>query len=95
MNIFEHHLSEIRNILSLSLYFSQNGIVVAQEMHYMLLLNWKIRVDFIWGIEDVIFTEDWGREWSKRMNGSFTPIVGANHFLQNTHAEEIVKTILN
>ena len=72
-----------------------NGNVVAQEMHYKLLLNWKKRVDFIWGIEDVIFTEVWGREWSKRMNASFTPIIGANHFLQNTHAEEIVKTILN
>jgi len=81
--------------LSIPLNSYENGNVAAQEMHYRILLNWKKRVDFIWGIEDVIFTEDWGREWSKRMNGSFTPIVGANHFLQNTHAEEIVKTILN
>ena len=81
--------------LSIPLNSYKNGNAAAQEMHYKSLLRWNKKVDFIWGVEDVIFTENWGRKWAKRMNGSFTPIPGANHFLQNTHAEEIVNCILN
>ena len=81
--------------LSIPINSYHNGNAAAQEMHYQILLHWNKKVDFIWGVEDVIFTESWGRQWAKRMNGSFTPIPGANHFLQNTHAEEIVNCILN
>ena len=81
--------------LSIPLKNYHNGNAAAQEMHYRLLLNWDKKVDFIWGVDDVIFTETWGREWAGRMNGSFTPIPGANHFLQNTHAAEIVNHILD
>ena len=81
--------------LSIPLKNYHNGNAAAQEMHYRLLLNWDKKVDFIWGVDDVIFTETWGREWAGRMNGSFTPIPGANHFLQNTHAAEIINHILD
>lgn len=80
--------------LSIPIANYHNGNSAAQEMHYHMLLGWDKRVDFIWGLEDEIFTESLGREWSKKMNGSFTPVAGAGHFLQNTHADEIVNHIL-
>ncbi len=72
-----------------------NGNAVAQEMYYQILLRWSKKVDFIWSLEDEIFTESLGRDWCKRMNGFFTPVAGAGHFLQNTHAREIVNHILS
>ena len=80
--------------LSIPLDSYDNGNAAAQEMHYRSLLNWNKKTDFIWGIEDDVFTTDWGKEWSNRMNGTFTPISGAGHFLQNTHANEVVGRIL-
>ena len=80
--------------LSIPLDSYDNGNAAAQEMHYRSLLNWNKKTDFIWGIEDDVFTTDWGKEWSNRMNGTFTPISGAGHFLQNTHANEVVDSIL-
>ena len=80
--------------LSIPLDSYENGNAAAQELHYRSLLAWNKKVDFIWGIEDDVFTTEWGKEWSNRMNGSFTPISGAGHFLQNTHANEVVACIL-
>ncbi len=80
--------------LSIPIYSYHNGNSAAQAMHYQMLLTWDKKVDFIWGLEDEIFTESLGRKWCKQMNGSFTPVAGAGHFLQNTHAREIVNHIL-
>ena len=80
--------------LSIPLDSYENGNAAAQELHYRTLLAWNKKVDFIWGIEDDVFTTDWGKEWSNRMNGTFTPITGAGHFLQNTHGSEVVTRIL-
>ena len=80
--------------LSIPLDSYENGNAAAQELHYRSLLAWNKKVDFIWGIEDDVFTTEWGKDWSNRMNGSFTPVSGAGHFLQNTHANEVVACIL-
>ena len=80
--------------LSIPLDSYENGNAAAQELHYRSLLAWNKKVDFIWGIEDDVFTTEWGKDWSNRMNGSFTPISGAGHFLQNTHANEVVACML-
>ena len=80
--------------LSIPLDSYENGHAAAQELHYRSLLAWNKKVDFIWGVEDDVFTTDWGKEWSSKMNGTFTPITGAGHFLQNTHAGEVVTCIL-
>ncbi len=49
---------------------------------------------FIWGIEDDGFTETWGRTWSERMGGTFDRIVGAGHFLQESHGAVVAETLL-
>ena len=71
-----------------------NGNGAAQTHHFEILKNWSKPVHFIWGIEDEIFTESWGREWADRMGASFDPIAGASHFLQNTHGRELAECIL-
>ncbi len=81
--------------LSIPMTNYHNGNAAAQEMHYRNLLSWDKNIDFIWGIEDEIFTESWGQEWAKRMKAPFKTIQGAKHFLQNTHAKEIVDRILD
>ncbi len=71
-----------------------NGNAVAQALHYRLLLEWPRPVHFIWGVDDDVFTEAWGRTWAARMNATFDPIVGAGHFLQNTHGGLVAERIL-
>jgi haloalkane dehalogenase len=73
----------------------ENGNGAGQNAHYRALLAWQKPVHFIWGVEDDIFTEDWGRKWAKQMGASFDGIPGANHFLQNTHGSEVVDLLLS
>ena len=80
--------------LSIPLDSYDNGNAAAQEHHYETLLNWTKPVHFIWGCQDDVFTEAWGREWASRMNASFDPIADAGHFLQNTHGDRVAALIL-
>jgi haloalkane dehalogenase len=74
-------------------YDGGNG--AAQNHHYNVLLRWTKPVHFIWGCEDDVFDETWGRAWSKRMNNaSFDGIPDAGHFLQNTHGRQVVELML-
>lgn len=73
-------------------YDGGNGAV--QTHCYHQLLGWQKPAHFIWGCMDDVFTEAWGREWSARMNATFTPVPEAGHFLQNTHGEELAENIL-
>ena len=71
-----------------------NGNAAAQQLHYKTLLTLALPVHFIWGCADNVFTENWGRTWSDRMQGTFDPIQTAGHFLQNTHGPEVVEHLL-
>ncbi|MCB1682851.1 MAG: alpha/beta fold hydrolase [Pseudomonadales bacterium] len=81
--------------LSIPLDSYDNGNGAAQTFHYRTLLEWPGHSHFIWGCRDDVFTENWGREWAKRMQASFDPIEDAGHFLQNTHGREVAGHILN
>lgn len=80
--------------LSIPLDSYDNGNGAAQTHHYHTLLNWKNPVHFIWGCEDDVFTEDWGRSWAKTMNASFDAVADAGHFLQNTHGSVVARLIV-
>ncbi len=81
--------------LSIPLDEGDNGNAVAQAHHYDVLLKWPKPAHFIWGIEDDVFTEQWGRDWCRQMGGaSFDPIPGAGHFLQNTHGAKVAEHVL-
>ena len=71
-----------------------SGDGAAQTHHYDELLAWEKPVHFVWGCADQILTEAWGRTWADRLGASFDPIADGNHFLQDTHGSEIVRSIL-
>lgn len=73
-------------------YHSGNG--AAQTMHYRLLLDSDIPAHFVWGTQDPIFTEQWGRKWAEQMNAPFDALPDAGHFPQLTHGPDIVEHIL-
>ena len=81
--------------LSICHYDLDRGNGTAQIYFFKQLLNWRKPVHFIWGGADDIFTENWGKKWSKLMAGTFESIPAAGHFLQNTHGPEIVEILLN
>jgi pimeloyl-ACP methyl ester carboxylesterase len=42
-----------------------------------------------------VFTLDWGKKWHSLIpHSTFEEIVGARHFLQDTHGPEIAKRLL-
>jgi haloalkane dehalogenase len=72
-----------------------SGNAVAQEHYYETLLGWDKPVNFIWGLDDDVFTEAWGRAWCDRMHGAtFDPVPGAGHFLQNSHGAVVAEHLL-
>lgn len=76
-----------------SSYNCGNG--AAQTLHYKLLLQWQKPVHFIWGCQDDVFDENWGRQWASQFSqATFNPILDAGHFLQNTHGKVIADTLL-
>ncbi|MGI9323896.1 MAG: alpha/beta fold hydrolase [Pseudomonadales bacterium] len=80
--------------LSIPLDSYDNGNAAAQTYHYRTLLGWAKPANFIWGCQDDVFNEQWGRTWAQRMQASFDPIADAGHFLQNTHGPEVAEHIL-
>ena len=81
--------------LSIPVDEGHNGNAVAQAHNYEVLLKWPKPAHFIWGIEDDVFTEEWGRRWCEKMHGaSFDSIPGAGHFLQNTHGSIVARHLL-
>ena len=50
---------------------------------------------FVWGLADDIFPGEWGRQWhSKIGHSTWDEFDDASHFLQDTHGERIVATVL-
>ena len=80
--------------LSIPLDSYDNGNGAAQTLHYKQLLQWNKPVHFVWGCQDEVFNEAWGRKWAERMNASFDAVTEAGHFLQNTHGAEVAAHVL-
>jgi len=72
--------------------FRGNG--PAQALHYERLLAWEKPVQFIWGCQDPVFLESWGRSWAARLNAPFDALEDAGHFPQNTHGKALAELIL-
>jgi haloalkane dehalogenase len=81
--------------LSIPLVDPDRGNATAQTNHYQSLLDWPTPVYFVWGGADPVFTVDQGRAWAEAMGASFDVLGDANHFLQNTHGEEVAGIVLD
>lgn len=81
--------------MSIPLHDPISGDAVNQELNFAKINALKIPVHFLWGTEDTVFVTEWGKKWSSLIpHSTFDEIVGARHFLQDTHAEEIVMRLL-
>lgn len=67
------------------------GNAKEQERHFAIVNATELPVHFIWGDSDNVFTLEWGQKWHSLIpHSTFDVIVGAAHFLQDSHGEEIV-----
>ena len=81
--------------MSIPLHDPVSGDAENQEKNFSAINALRIPVNFLWGIEDPVFVTEWGRKWSSMIpHSTFEEIAGARHFLQDTHAQEIVSRLL-
>lgn len=84
------HAGPRRFPLSLPFYNPEGGAAEDQARYFKALSGWTKPIHFIWGGNDAVFTEDWGRKWASLYpQASFDLIPEARHFLQETHGDEI------
>ena len=65
-----------------------------QKADFEALRGWTKPAHFIFGIEDEIFTEAWGRQWAGMYDQATFDGLEAGHFLQESHGPEIVDILL-
>ncbi|MDZ4371836.1 MAG: alpha/beta fold hydrolase [Phenylobacterium sp.] len=89
------HAGARRFPLSIPFDNPEGGAAADQARHFNALLGWRKPVHFIWGGDDDVFTEDWGRAWAARYpQATFDLLPDAGHFLQDTHGGEIAGIVL-
>lgn len=71
------------------------GNATRQRLHFDAINATALPVHFVWGINDNIFTREWGRRWHGLIPHSTWHEVEAGHFLQDTHGPEIVEHVLS
>lgn len=81
--------------LSLPFYNPEAGAADDQARWHEALSSWRKPVHFIWGGDDAVFTEAWGRQWASGFaQATFDLLPQARHFLQDTHGAEIAEIFL-
>jgi haloalkane dehalogenase len=81
--------------LSIPLNDPISGDAENQEKNFGIINALKIPVHFLWATNDDVFTLDWGKKWHSLIpHSTFEEIVGARHFLQDTHGPEIATRLL-
>lgn len=70
------------------------GNAVEQERHFVIVNSTTLPVHFVWGVNDNVFTSEWGRAWHSMIPHATWNEVSASHFLQDTHGPEIVSFVL-
>ena len=81
--------------LSIPLNDPISGDAQNQEKNFGNINALKIPIHFLWATNDGVFTLDWGKKWHSLIpHSTFEEIVGARHFLQDTHGPEIASRLL-
>jgi len=81
--------------LSLPFDNPEGGNAEDQARCLRALERWDKPVHFIWGIQDDVFTEAWGRAWAQRYAQATFDAVEAGHFLQESHGGEVAERLLS
>jgi haloalkane dehalogenase len=89
------HAGARRFPLSIPFDNPEGGSAADQTRWFAALLGWKKPIHFVWGAQDDVFTEDWGRAWAGRYpQATFDLLPDAGHFLQDTHGPRIAEIVL-
>jgi len=71
------------------------GNAEAQRVHFDAVNATHLPVHFVWGVNDNVFTREWGLRWHGLIpHSSWFEVAGA-HFLQDTHGAEIAAHVLS
>jgi len=72
-----------------------SGNAEEQEKNFAIVNSTKLPVHFVWGVNDQVFTRDWGLKWHSLIPHSTWHELDAAHFLQDTHGAEIAAQVLS
>lgn len=81
--------------LSIPFHDPISGNADEQQKHFQLVNQTSLPVHFVWGVNDQVFTRDWGKKWHELIPQSTWHEINASHFLQDTHGAEISAHILS
>ncbi len=81
--------------LSIPVHDAEAGNAIAQEQHFAIVNSTSLPVHFVWGINDNVFTREWGMKWHSLIPHSTWHEVEGAHFLQDTHGNEIAAHVLS
>lgn len=81
--------------LSIPVNDPEAGNASKQEECFALVNSTRLPVHFVWGINDNVFTKEWGLRWHGLIPHSTWHEVNAGHFLQDTCGSEIVANVLS
>ena len=89
------HAGARRFPLSIPFDNPEGGAAARQAGYFEALLGWTRPIHFIWGADDDVFPEAWGRAWAGRYpHATFDLLTDAGHFLQDTHGARIAELVL-
>lgn len=81
--------------LSIPAHDHRRGNGDQQAAHFEAINATTLPVHFVWGLEDQIFTADWGRRWHSLIpHATWHELADASHFLQDTHGDVIARIVL-
>ncbi len=80
--------------LSIPLHDPQAGNASVQEQTFAVVNATRLPVHFAWGVNDNVFTREWGMRWHGLIPHSTWFEVPGAHFLQDTHGTEIADHVL-
>jgi haloalkane dehalogenase len=71
-----------------------SGNAEQQRKHFEAVNATRLPVNFVWGVNDSVFTPSWGKRWHGLIPHSTWNEVNAGHFPQDTHGADIVAHVL-
>jgi haloalkane dehalogenase len=71
------------------------GNASEQQRHLGVVSSTELPVHFVWGVNDNVFTREWGLEWHSMIPQSTWFELDAGHFLQDTHGADIARHVLS
>ncbi len=81
--------------LSIPVHEHARGNGDAQAAHFGAICSTPLPVHFVWGLQDAVFPEEWGRQWQSHIpHATWDAFDDASHFLQDTHGERIAEIVL-